>query len=88
MMKWLIATYIIIVLVFSAKAGAMSLESNPALINFTHPAKISTEIDVQDPLPESMKKIFFQMNLEWSIENSVGSYQQFVLVPQPWPLLG
>ncbi len=71
-MKWLIATYILIVLVFSAKASAISLESNPALNNFTHPAKISNVIEVQDPLPEAMKKTFRQMNIDSAIENSVG----------------
>ena len=72
MMKWLIATYILVVLVFSAKARAISLESNPALNNFTHPATISNVIEVQDPLPEAMKKTFRQMNIDSVIENSVG----------------
>ena len=72
MIKWLIAGYIVIVLVFSAKAQAMSLESNPALINFTRPATISSEIEVQDPLPPSTKKTFRQMNIFSFLENSVG----------------
>ena len=72
MIKWLIACYIVIVLVFSAKARAISLESNPALNNFTHPATISNIIEVQDPLPEAMKKTFRQMNIESIVENSVG----------------
>ena len=72
MIKWLIASYIVVVLVFSAKAKALSLESNPALINFTHPATISSEIEVQDPLPEATKKTLRQMNIDSVLENSVG----------------
>ena len=72
MIKWLIASYIVIVLVFSAKAKALSLDSNPALINFTHPATISSEIEVQDPLPDSTQKTFRQMNIDSVLENSVG----------------
>ena len=72
MIKWLIATYIVIVLVFSANANALSLESNPALFNFTHPATTSSEIQVQDPLPEATQKSFRQMNIDLVSENSVG----------------
>lgn len=72
MIKWLIATYIIVVLVFSAKARAFSLESNPALNKFTHPASISSEVEVQDPLPEAINETFRQMNFSSYTENSVG----------------
>ncbi len=72
MINWLIASYIVLVLVFSAKAKALSLESNPALNKFTHPATISSEIEIQDPLPEAMRKTFRQMNIDSVLENFVG----------------
>jgi len=69
-MKWLIATYIIVILVFSAKAKALSLESNPALNNvFNHPADVKEELKVQDPLPDFDSNTVRQMNIS---ENSVG----------------
>ena len=72
MIKWIIATYIIIVLAFSATAKAFTLESNPALNKFTHPAKITTQIDAQDPLPEATVKSSRPVNISNNKENSVG----------------
>ena len=60
------------ILVFSANARAISLESNPALNIFTHPASVSKEIEVQDPLPESVNQNLRQMNIISIVENSVG----------------
>ena len=72
MIKWIIATYIIVVLGFSATAKAFTTESNPALNIFTHPAKVTTELEVQDPLPESTLKSSRPMNISNNKENSVG----------------
>ena len=72
MIKWIIAAYIIIVLAFSATAKAFNIESNPALNIFTHPAKISTEIDAQDPLPEATLKSSRPMNISNNKENTIG----------------
>jgi hypothetical protein len=72
MVRLLIATYIIVVLVFSAKAKAMmSVESNPALNVLNHPAKVTEELKVQDPLPDFNSTNDRQMNFLVS-ENSVG----------------
>ncbi|OFZ28548.1 MAG: hypothetical protein A2622_05495 [Bdellovibrionales bacterium RIFCSPHIGHO2_01_FULL_40_29] len=69
MIKWLIASYIILVLVFSAKAQALSLDSNPALMIFNHPVTESHLLDVQDPLPDSNFESLHQVKFS---ENFVG----------------
>ncbi len=72
MIKWLIATYIITVLVFSAKAQAISLESNPALNKLNHSAKGSQQPEVQDPLPDNSFETLNRMKLDSVLENFVG----------------
>ncbi len=72
MVKWLIATYIILVLIFSAKAQANHLESNPALNKLNHPVKESQQLKVQDPLPEGSFETLHQMKFEANLENFVG----------------
>ena len=72
MTKWLIATYIIVVLVFSAKAKAIGFESNPALNVLNHSAKGSQQLEVQDPLPDNSFETLNRMKLESALENFVG----------------
>ena len=72
MMKWLIASYILLVLVFSAKAHAIRLESNPALNKLNHPVKASQESNIQDPLPDNTFKTLHQMKFDSNTENFVG----------------
>ncbi len=72
MMKWIIATYIILVLGFSAKARAISLESNPALNKLNHSAKGSQQLEVQDPLPETSFETLNRMDFDSVSENFVG----------------
>ena len=72
MIKWLIASYIILVLVLSAKAQANHLESNPALNKLNHPVKKFQQLEVQDPLPDNSFETFHQMKFEPNSENFVG----------------
>ncbi len=72
MIKWLIATYIIAVLVFSAKAQALNIESNPALNKLNHSAKGSQQLEVQDPLPDNSFETYNRMKLDSFLENFVG----------------
>ena len=70
MMKWIIASYI--VLVFSAKAHALSTESNPALHLFNHAVKGSQELKIEDPLPDSSFETIYRMKYRSVLENFVG----------------
>lgn len=72
MIKWIIATYIVLVLGFSAKACAIGLESNPALNKLNHSAKGSQQLEVQDPLPENSFETLNRMKLDSVTENFVG----------------
>ena len=72
MIKWVIASYIILVLVLSAKAQAISLESDPALTKLNHRVKASQQLDVQDPLPDDSFETLHQMKFEPNTENFVG----------------
>ncbi len=72
MIKWLIASYIIIVLILSANAHANHLESNPALNKLNHPVKKVQQLEVQDPLPDNSFETFHLMKFEPNTENFVG----------------
>lgn len=51
-MKWMAIVYIIAVLVLSAKANALSNDSNPVMFFKDHQTKTTEKLNVQDPLPE------------------------------------
>ena len=72
MIKWIIASYIILVLIMSAKAQANHLESNPALNKLNHPVKKSQQLEIQDPLPDNGLETFHQMKFDSNSENFVG----------------
>ncbi|MFZ3230041.1 MAG: hypothetical protein WA160_07545 [Pseudobdellovibrio sp.] len=50
----------------------MSLETNPALTNFNHPAEATKVFNVQDPLPDFKGNSLRQMNFYCFTENLVG----------------
>lgn len=73
MLKWLIAGYILIVLVFSAKAHAhISVESNPALNKINNPTRVFEKLNVQDPLPEVIFEDTGRIYFDQFFKNSVG----------------
>ncbi len=73
MIRWFIAAYIVIVLVWSAKATAhIGVDSNPTLKKFNYQTESSKEMNVQDPLPNIIFEDSRQMFLYSSLENSVG----------------
>jgi hypothetical protein len=73
MMRWLIASYIVLVLVFSAKAGATEISNSHAKVNtLNYQADSLEKSTVQDPLPDVDSKSFRQIKFDSNTENFVG----------------
>ncbi len=73
MVRWLIATYIVIVLVLSAKAKA-DVVSIPHfdLEKLNYQTETSEKLNVQDPLPDFDSKSFRSIKFDSVTENIVG----------------
>jgi hypothetical protein len=73
MIRWIIASYIVLVLVLSAKATAhIGLESNPTINKFNYQSESSEKLHVQDPLPNVGPEDSDEITLDSISENFVG----------------
>ncbi len=73
MVRWLIASYILVVLVFSAKAGAVVASTTQLQLQKLNYQTDSLEkLNVQDPLPDTDSKSFRQIKFDSNTENFVG----------------
>ena len=77
MVRWLIASYIVLVLVLSAKAGAEVPKQTPnrstsSVKKLNNQAESSEKLNVQDPLPDFETKSFRQIKFDSNTENFVG----------------
>ncbi len=55
-LKVIVLAYIVAVIVFSARANALTSDSNPVLFFKDHQAEPIDSIHVQDPLPNKMNQ--------------------------------
>lgn len=72
MKKLLIVAYIVFVLILSAKARAISLDSDPCFDKFNHPVHSEQVKKVQDPFHDFDIDEMNQMNVNSKTENFVG----------------
>jgi hypothetical protein len=73
MIRWLIASYIVLVLVMSAKARASEeIDSNLDLSKLNYQTETSEKLNVQDPLPDFDSKSLRSIKFDSDTENFAG----------------